>query len=205
MKQKILEGAETLFMRYGVRSVSMDDVAREVSVSKKTIYQHFNHKDDLVTETAKNYLTGEMREVSEITEQASDALEELFLLSKCIRQNISRVNPSLLYDLHKYHPDAWEVFKDYKDNFIMGKVMSNLIRGKKENLYRSEINEKILSVMRVEQVQLIFDERAFPKSDFDFVEVQVQIFDHFIHGLLSDNGRKYYQEYQKKHIENQLK
>ncbi|MBV6640116.1 MAG: TetR/AcrR family transcriptional regulator [Cyclobacteriaceae bacterium] len=205
MKQKILEGAETLFMRYGVRSVSMDDVAREVSVSKKTIYQHFNHKDDLVTEAARNYLTGEMKEVSEITEQAADALEELFLLSRCIRQNISRVNPSLLYDLQKYHPEAWEVFKDYKDNFIMGKVMSNLIRGKKENLYRAEINEKILSIMRVEQVQLIFDERAFPKSDFDFVDVQVQIFDHFIHGLLSDNGRKYYKEYQKKHIENQLK
>lgn len=192
-------------MRYGVRSVSMDDVAREVSVSKKTIYQHFNHKDDLVTETARNYLTGEMKEISEVTENAADALEELFLLSKCIRQNISRVNPSLLYDLQKYHPDAWEVFKDYKYNFIMGKVMSNLVRGKKENLYRADINEKILSVMRVEQVQLIFDERAFPKSDFDFVDVQVQIFDHFIHGLLSDNGRKYYQSYQKKHLENQLK
>ncbi len=205
MKQKILEGAETLFMRYGVRSVSMDDVAREVSVSKKTIYQHFNHKDELVTEAAKNYLTGEMKEVSDITEQAADALEELFLLSKCIRQNISRVNPSLLYDLQKYHPEAWEVFKDYKDNFIRGKVMSNLIRGKKENLYRTEINETILSIMRVEQVQLIFDERAFPKSDFDFVDVQVQIFDHFIHGLLSDNGRNYYKEYQQKHLENQLK
>ncbi|MEQ8336174.1 MAG: TetR/AcrR family transcriptional regulator [Cyclobacteriaceae bacterium] len=205
MKQKIIEGAEALFMRYGVRSVSMDDVAREVSVSKKTIYQHFNHKDDLVTETARNYLTGEMKEISEVTENAADALEELFLLSKCIRQNISRVNPSLLYDLQKYHPDAWEVFKDYKYNFIMGKVMSNLVRGKKENLYRADINEKILSVMRVEQVQLIFDERAFPKSDFDFVDVQVQIFDHFIHGLLSDNGRKYYQSYQKKHLENQLK
>ncbi len=205
MKQKIIEGAEQLFMRYGVRSVSMDDVAREVSVSKKTIYQHFNHKDDLVTETARNYLTGEMKEISEVTENAADALEELFLLSKCIRQNISRVNPSLLYDLQKYHPDAWEVFRDYKYNFIMGKVMSNLVRGKKENLYRTDINEKILSVMRVEQVQLIFDERAFPKGDFDFVEVQVQIFDHFIHGLLSDNGRKYYQSYQKKHIENQLK
>ncbi len=205
MKQKILEGAETLFMRYGVRSVSMDDVAREVSVSKKTIYQHFNHKDELVTEAAKNYLTGEMKEVSDITEQAADALEELFLLSKCIRQNISRVNPSLLYDLQKYHPEAWEVFKDYKDNFIRGKVMSNLIRGKKENLYRTEINETILSIMRVEQVQLIFDERAFPKSDFDFVDVQVQIFDHFIHGLLSDNGRNYYKKYQQKHLENQLK
>jgi len=205
VKQKIIEGAEQLFMRYGVRSVSMDDVAREVSVSKKTIYQHFNHKDDLVTETARNYLTGEMKEISEVTENAADALEELFLLSKCIRQNISRVNPSLLYDLQKYHPDAWEVFRDYKYNFIMGKVMSNLVRGKKENLYRTDINEKILSVMRVEQVQLIFDERAFPKGDFDFVEVQVQIFDHFIHGLLSDNGRKYYQSYQKKHIENQLK
>ncbi len=205
MKQKIIEGAEALFMRYGVRSVSMDDVAREVSVSKKTIYQHFNHKDDLVTETARNYLTGEMKEISEVTENAADALEELFLLSKCIRQNISRVNPSLLYDLQKYHPDAWEVFRDYKYNFIMGKVMSNLVRGKKENLYRADINEKILSVMRVEQVQLIFDERAFPKSDFDFVDVQVQIFDHFIHGLLSDNGRKYYQSYQKKHLENQLK
>jgi len=183
----------------------MDDVAREVSVSKKTIYQHFNHKDDLVTEAAKAYLAGEMKEVSEFTEEAADALEELFLLSKCIRQNITRVNPSLLYDLQKYHPEAWEVFRDYKENFILGKVMDNLIRGKKEKLYRPEINERILSVMRVEQVQLIFNERAFPKSDFDFVEVQLQIFDHFIYGLLSETGRIQYKEYQKKHIENQLK
>ncbi|XOV94367.1 MAG: TetR/AcrR family transcriptional regulator [Bacteroidota bacterium] len=205
MKQKILDAAEMLFTRYGVRSISMDDVAREVSISKKTIYQHFNHKDDLVTEATRNYIEREMTEISEITAVAVDAVDELFLLSGCIRKNISRINPSLLYDLQKYHPDAWEVFKNYKDNFIRGKVTQNIIRGKEEGLFRKEINENILATMRVEQIQTIFDERIFPKSDYDFIEVQMQIYDHFIHGLLKVEGIELYKAYQKKHIENQLK
>ncbi len=204
MKEKIIEGAEVLFMRYGVRSVSMDDVAREVSISKKTIYQHFDHKDDLVTETAKSHLEREMRETTEVITHAKDALDELFLLSKCMRENISRINPSLLYDLQKYHPAAWGVYKDFKNNFIRGSVRDNMIRGKKEKYYRQEIDENILSIIRVEQVQLILDERIFPKSDYDLVDIQMQVYDHFIHGLLSEKGKKTYQEYQKLHMKNQI-
>ncbi len=183
----------------------MDDVAREVSISKKTIYQHFNHKDDLVTETTRAHLQREMEEFEEIGTGARDAVDELYQLSKCIRKNISNINPSLLYDLQKYHPDAWEVFKNYKDNFIRGRIVNNIVRGKEEGLYRADIDENILSIMRVEQIQIMFDERIFPKNDFDFVNIQMQVFDHFIHGLLSDKGRKVYKDYQEKHIENQLK
>ncbi|MEQ8241140.1 MAG: helix-turn-helix domain-containing protein [Cyclobacteriaceae bacterium] len=106
MKQKIVEGAEKLFMQYGVRSVSMDDVAREVSMSKKTLYQHFSNKDALVSEVGRHHMEKEKIELSNATSQAQNAIEELHLLSRCMRENIFKMNPSLLYDLQKYHREA---------------------------------------------------------------------------------------------------
>ena len=195
MKEKITEGAESLFIRYGIRSISMDDVARELSISKKTIYQHFKNKDELVSEATRYHLDLERAQIDATIVGAKDAMEELFLLSKCMRENISRLNPSLIYDLQKYHSDAWEFFKNFKDHFMKGKVRDNIKRGKKEGFFRPEVDEEILSIMRVEQVQMIFNERIFPKTDYDFVNTQMQVYDHFIHGLLSEKGYKKYHHY----------
>lgn len=201
MKDKILEGAHSLFIQYGVRSVSMDDVARALSMSKKTLYQHFSNKDDLVTEAVRLHMEREAREFDDIHDEADNAIEELFLLSRCMREHLMNLNPSLLYDLQKYHANAWELFQQFKKQYLMGQIRRNLERGIAEGFFRSEINAKVLAIYRVESVQLVFNDQLFPRPEFDFANVQLQVFDHFVHGLLSDKGRALYQQ----HLEMNLK
>ncbi len=195
MREKILEGAHGLFVQFGIRSVSMDDVARRLSVSKKTLYQHFSSKDDLVSESVKLHMAGEREHFSDIAKNSKDAIEELINITQCLREHIFKMNPSLLFDLQKYHSEAWEVFQNFKKEFLMNQITSNISRGISEGFYRPEINPKIIAIIRIETVQFAFDDRIFPRGEFDFQEVQVQMMDHFTQGLLSDKGKETYHRY----------
>ncbi|MBV6644446.1 MAG: TetR/AcrR family transcriptional regulator [Cyclobacteriaceae bacterium] len=197
MKEKILEGAGELFMRLGIRSVTMDDVARSVAVSKKTLYQYFENKDALVTESMLQRLEQEKKDFLDIEEHSSNAIEELHKIAVLIRQMVSSINPSVLYDIEKYHRNAWDHFMDYKHKFVRGYVERNIVKGISEGYYREEIDAEIIATLRDEQVQLCFNPKAFPLEKFQVAEVQMQIFDHFVHGLLTDKGRELYYNYQK--------
>ena len=194
-KDKILSSAEELFIQYGIRSVTMDDVARAASMSKKTLYQYFDNKDGLVSEVAMNHFARETAEFEEIDKQANDAIHEVLLVSQCLRQHVFRMNPSLLFDMQKYHGRAWDNYLEFKNETIRGHIERNIERGKKEGFFRNEVDAKVLSILRVEVVQLIFNTKAFPRETFDTQSVGLQILDHFIHGLFTDAGRKKYQEY----------
>jgi len=190
VKDNILEKAETMFMRLGVRSVTMDDVSRELGISKKTVYQFFENKDQLVSCVAHAHLEKEKIEYLSISDNAENAIDELHKIARCIRKNFSEINPSMLFDLKKYHPQAWKIYLNFKQSVILGNIQKNLRRGIEEGFYRQDIDPEILSIMRVEQVQMLFDEQIFPKSKFDFTGVQMQIFEHFVFGLLTDEGRR---------------
>lgn len=194
-KDKILSSAEELFIQYGIRSVTMDDVARAASMSKKTLYQYFDNKDGLVSEVAMNHFAREAAEFEEIDKQAKDAIHEVLLVSKCLRQHVFRMNPSLLFDMQKYHGRAWDNYLEFKHGIIRGNIERNIERGKKEGYFREEVDAQVLSILRVEVVQLIFNSKAFPRNTFDIQSVGLQILDHFIHGLFTEAGRNKYQEY----------
>ena len=202
IKEKIVAGAGNMFTKYGVRSVTMDDVARELSISKKTIYQHFKDKDEIVTVATAAHMEMEKREFREIAETAVDAIDEIARLSTCVRKNVAELNPSLLFDLQKYHRKAWEVYMEFKNEFIMNSIKHKLHRGISEGYYRDEIDPEMLAILRVEQVQMAFDEKIFPRTKFDFREVQMQMFDHFVNGLVTKKGRILYDEYIKTQITN---
>src|SRR5687768_17399717 len=129
IKEKILKGAEDLFTKYGVRSISMDDIARHLSVSKKTLYQHFADKEDIVTMTCKAHLERNNKEFDQVRDNAKNAIEELANLSICLKRNMQDMNPSLLFDLQKYHPRAWGVWLNRKNKTIRELVVRNLRQG----------------------------------------------------------------------------
>jgi AcrR family transcriptional regulator len=195
IKNKILKAAESLFMKYGVRSISMDDISRHLSVSKKTLYQHFADKEDIVFMTCQSHLESIANRYQEITRNSKNALEELTKFSMCMKKNTEDTNPSLLFDLQKYHPKAWSVWLNHKNKFIRESMIRNLQQGIQEGHYRPELNVDIVAAMRLELVQLPFDENAFPPSQFRMAEVQMEIFDHFVHGIVTEKGRKLYQKY----------
>lgn len=197
VKNKLLSGAEELFMRYGIRSITMDEIARHLSISKKTLYQYFADKDDVVASVTDMHLRRERGEYESSIRDARNAVEELVNLSHCMKENLKGMNPSLLFDLQKYHHKAWQIWTEFKNAFICTSVVNNLKRGVEEGLYRPEINPEILAVVRMESVQLGFDEQLFPTTKYDLTTVQVNILEHFVYGLLTEKGKKLYLKYRK--------
>ncbi len=200
IKDKILKGSEELFMRYGVRSISMDDIARHLSVSKKTLYQHFADKEDLVVAVSKSHLESRDNLYKSLRDSSANAIEHLAKISVCMKQEMEGVNPSMLFDIQKFHPKAWAVWINFKKDLIR-EVVENLKQGIEEGYVREDINPEIFAVVRVELIQTAFNEEAFPGKKFKLAEVQAQIFDHFVYGLVTDKGRKIYQKCKTKSIE----
>lgn len=193
-KEKILEGSEALFMRYGVRSVSMDDIARHLSVSKKTLYQHFVDKDDLVFKMSEVYLEKSFKQYDQIERSSKNSLDELSKISVCMKVEMENLNSSLLFDLQKYHPKAWSLWNDHKLK-IGGSVVRNISKGIADGFFRSDISPEIMATTRLALIEAAFDPEKFPKDRFSLAEVQSQLFELFVYGLCTEKGKKIYQKY----------
>ena len=126
VRDRILDESQRLFFKYGVKRVTMDDVAKSLSISKKTLYQSFSDKDQLVEEVTKSHLKQEQIEMEETTKSAQNAIEELFLVSKCVRQNINEINPTVLFDLKRFYPNSYKHWSDFKENYIADSIINNL-------------------------------------------------------------------------------
>src|ERR1035438_1244916 len=138
--ERILTAAKELFWKYGIKSITMDDIGKELGMSKKTIYTYFKDKDAVVLEISKNEFNLRKKECDEICSQSKNAIHEIILMMKQMGQMFSVMHAKLFYDLQKYHPDAWQVFNDFKVNYILQSIEKNLKRGIEEGLYRPELN-----------------------------------------------------------------
>lgn len=187
--------ADRLFMTYGFKRVTMDEIARELGISKKTIYQYFKDKDEIVFEVTRTHIEEEERIIIETSQQANNAVEELLLISQRIRQQAAQMSPYILFDLKKYYKSSWELFLKFKKEVFHDCIKSFLEDGIEQGYFRPEIDTELLTILRLEEVQLSFDTSVFPPDQFDFKEVQIQLFDHFVHGVLTEKGRSLYNEY----------
>jgi AcrR family transcriptional regulator len=195
LKDKILKGASDLFHRYGVRSVSMDDLARSLSISKKTIYQYYTDKDEIVALAVQLHIAQAKQEYDEVFNTAENPVQELQRMSACMRKNFKDLNPGLLFDIQKFHPEAWKHFSEFKLSYIRNQIESNLKRGMEQGYYRKNLNIQVMSVLRLGEVEMAFDPTVFPPDTFDFRETQIQLLDHFIQGIVTDEGRQLFDKY----------
>ena len=197
MKEKILQVADELFIKYGVKSVTMDDIARALSISKKTIYQFFKDKNEIVREFTLCQCNCRRDDFEEIPDKSQNAVEALVLVSQCIRRNVATLNPLLLMEVKRYYSDAWKIFLEFKEHTFYKSLEKTICRGMREGYFRKEINPEIISIMRMEQVQMSFDPRVYASERFEFKEVQMQLLDHFIYGLLTPKGQELFNNYLK--------
>jgi TetR/AcrR family transcriptional regulator, cholesterol catabolism regulator len=201
IKEKIVHAAFELFMKYGIRSVTMDDIARHLGMSKKTIYQSFSEKDEIVSAVTRLHQCTWEERANLLAENSSNAIEEMLKFSLVFRDQMRQMNPSLMYDLFKYHRDSWQDWVTYKSKVIRQKIVNTINRGINEGFFRQDLNVNILATFRVEQIEMAFSESVFPRDQFRFEEVQLQLFDHFVHGCLSPAGMKLYDETKHKFFE----
>src|SRR6476469_8001074 len=117
-KERILIKTHELFNRYGIRSVSMDDIATQLGMSKKTLYQYYTDKDELVNAVIEETLQKNQSQCVESRRKMENAIHEVFLSMDMVREMLSNMNPSLLFDMQKYHPAAFKKFLAFKDDFL---------------------------------------------------------------------------------------
>jgi TetR/AcrR family transcriptional regulator, cholesterol catabolism regulator len=198
IKPKIVSGAMELFMKYGIRSVTMDDIARHLGMSKKTIYQGFADKDEIVQEVTKMHQCMWEEKSNHFAHVSANAIEELVRFSVLFRDHMKQMNPSLMFDLVKYHREAWQDWLNYKAKIIKQKIIDTLNRGITEGYFRKDLNVDILATFRLEQIEMAFNDTVFPYHQYNFEEVQMQLFDHFIYGCLTRQGVELYEETKRK-------
>ncbi|MVM39868.1 TetR family transcriptional regulator [Spirosoma sp. HMF3257] len=195
MKERILAEAEKLFWKYGVRSVTMEDIAHQLGISKKTIYQHFSDKEQILYQVIQHKTGRDQSEMDCMVTETSNPVEEILGVLNMIRKNTDQVSPNLLIDIKRYYPQAFALFRQYKEGQIMRSILENIQKGISQGIYRSDINPTILARLRVEQIELAFNHDLFPSDQYSMHDVQAELMHHFVRGMLTEKGFTIYNQY----------
>ncbi len=195
VKERILEKAGDLFMRYGIRSITMDEIAAQLGISKKTIYQFFTDKDEMVAAVIDLEVQRNESDCVQFRKEAGDAVQQIFLAVESLEEMLQAMNPQILYDLEKHHPRSYKKIRDYKYQFLYKELTDNLQWGIEEGLYRPELNIDILSKSRIEAAFLPFNPDVFPHTRYRITELSVELAMHFLYGVTTLKGRLLVEKY----------
>lgn len=193
---RIKQKAHDLFMQFGLKSVSMDDIASKLGISKKTIYQFYADKDALVDDVIKSLLEHSETCCDRDTTAAENAVHEIFLAMDFIMEAFRSMNPSLLFDMQKYYPAAYQKFSQHKNDYLFGVIKQNLQRGIREELYREDLKVEVLARFRVESMMLPFNPEFHTKVKLSLGAIEQEITLHFLFGMVSPKGYKLATKYQ---------
>jgi TetR/AcrR family transcriptional regulator, cholesterol catabolism regulator len=184
-------------MRYGIKSVSMDDISRELGMSKKTLYQYITDKEDLVFQSVSYHFNHDKEECDVLLEQRSNSIKQLLDLAQHITQTLGEMNPSLIYDLQKYYPKSWKQVQTHRQDYMVSCIKLNVEAGIKADLYRKDIDPDVAAKLYISLIEVSLSSPLFYDKNTNYSNIFGQIIDYHLHALMSDKGRKYL----KNHIE----
>lgn len=189
--EEIIAKVSELYLKYGIKSVTMDDVARELGISKKTLYLHFKDKDHLVNSVINYKMNTQHEAMRKICKIKVNAIEELLMVSKLITQFLKDVNPSATYDLQKYYPEIWKnISRDRRDH-IYKQISDNMKRGIKEGLYRSDLNIDIISHFYLFRLEMSNTLDLIVENKYSYEEIFNNFFSYHIRGIANQKGIDY--------------
>ncbi len=194
-KERILQKATDLFMRYGIRSITMDEIAAQLGISKKTIYQFFTDKDAMVEAVVNEEMKNNEEGCRIFSQSAQNAVHEIFLAMDGMQEMLKTMNPQLMYELEKHHPAAYKRLKQYKYQFLFTIVKENLQRGANEEIYRTGLNIELITRHRIESAFMPFNSEAFPQNKFPMNQTCQELAVLFLHSICNEKGKKLIEKY----------
>lgn len=197
MENRILLKARDLMTRHGVKHVTMDDIASQLGISKKTIYQFYKDKEAVVMAVVNLELEEQSLKCQKTQDIAENAVHEMFMILEDIQQMFKNMNPMTMNELAKYFPEAFARIQNHKDEFMHRIIKTNLMKGIEQGVYRNEIDPEILSIYRLETSFVPFNTQLYPFSKFDIGKVTLQIIENFIYGVMSIKGIELMEQYKK--------
>jgi AcrR family transcriptional regulator len=196
---KILRESARLFSKYGIRSLSMDDICRELGMSKKTLYQYVDSKPDLIAHILQSTYGEHGKGMLEFIEGEHNAIDELLAVSRKVCLNMQNFNPSIIYDLQKYYPEIYKTHYDSKMISIFNDIKANLKKGITEGLYRDDINVDLVARLYVQKLEDVHNPTFLATIVADvatYAKVFHVMFDNHIRGICNATGLAYYEKQQ---------
>ncbi|MDH3244383.1 MAG: TetR/AcrR family transcriptional regulator [Saprospiraceae bacterium] len=184
-----------MFMRFGIKSVSMDDISRSLGISKKTLYLFTASKQDLVGKILDNYLLEEKEQISAIKDKASDSIHELLLIANHVTEMLKKLSANTLYDLRKYYGEHWTKMESERHAMIYEDIKRNLDRGIEQGLYREDVDTDLLSTLYVRMATFIMDEKIVLKGSDKKVQLYREFIRYHIRGIATSKGIRLMNKY----------
>ena len=186
--KNILLKVRELYMRYGIKSITMDDVANELGISKKTLYQYVTDKDDLVGKFIDNEIELRQKEICKCSKTGFNAIEELFEISIFMNKIMRDQNPATEHDLKKYYPHHYQKIVKIRREGTFNYILLNLKKGKKERLYRDKMNEEIIAKLYLSRVESIHLNDLFTIEEFTSLKLFMELLTYHVRGIATEKG-----------------
>jgi AcrR family transcriptional regulator len=197
--EKILSASIELFSQYGFKTITMDDIARRAGISKKTLYQHFANKHEVVNESVMWYKNNMTESCGKFLGDAENAIEAMVRILAFFDNMYKRINPMAMLELQRFFPDAYQTFRDLLMRDV-AMMRDNILQGIKEGYYREEVNADLLARYRMETSLLILQPSLLVSDRTGLISVALEIGEHFMYGIMTTKGEKLYQKYKAKYI-----
>lgn len=188
MKEMIVEKATEMFLKYGFKSVTMDDIASEMGISKKTIYQHFCNKNDLVEATTLNLFDTISCGVDGIREMGKNSIEEIFIIRSFMMQHLNNETASPFYQLQKFFPKIFSCLRQKQFQKMHGCMHENLVKGIDNGLFRADINVEFVSRIYFTGLTGVKDNDIFPAEMFAISDLTKQFLEYHLRGIVTPKG-----------------
>lgn len=194
MELEILNTAHGLFNRYGLRPVTMDDIAREMSISKKTLYKYFSNKEDLVKQAVISMFHEIRSNMDALLDHPGNAIDMLLAMDDVICTTIERHDPSMQFQLDRYYPEVSGMLDKMKREQVFKMMYHNISKGKSEGLYRDELDDQVVTFLYYSRAQLMMEEDMGPFKDRPVHEVMREILIYHVRGIASPKGIEYLEQ-----------
>jgi len=190
MREKILLNSADLFLSYGFKSVTMDDIANTLGISKKTIYQHFDNKTKLVEATTLYMFDVISHGIDCISALEKNPIEEIYDIKRFVMDHLKDEKSSPQYQLQKYYPKIYETLKAKQFEVMSTCIQGNLKRGKDLEIYRDNLNIEFISRIYFNSMLSIKDKDLFPLKTFSMNMLMENFLEYHLRGICTPKGRK---------------
>ena len=190
----ILRNVGKLYLKYGIRSVTMDEVAREFGISKKTLYQYFKDKEDLVNQVIDYYMENPVFNLNQ--QNLGNAIDRIFALRTHVAQILKHFNNNLEFELKKLYPELYKRMHNFKRKKIYNDTLGNIQSGISDGLFRSDLDPDFIAKLQVGRMLLTLnpDNEIFKDSDVSSLALFDKVMDYHIHAICTEKGLKYYRK-----------
>jgi len=196
-ESELIGHALSVFMQYGIKSVTMDDMSRHLGISKKTLYKFVKDKNDLVKKALLLQSSLEQKVINEIQSRGLNAIDEMFEIGQFISGLLKGIHPSIHYDLEKYHTEVFHETMLKHHSYIFTCMKTNLEKGLKEGVYRKDLNAHVISKIYLKKIDAVFDAEVFPPGEISFEEVYAILFRYHIRGIANKKGIEHLEKKEK--------